>query len=173
MFSNKLRFFLKIFLLFASLNVFCQQTTNSVFWDKVQFGGGLGVGIGNGFTNITVAPSAIYNFNEYLAAGLGLQYNYLRQKNAFTSNQYGVSVLTLINPIEEIQLSVELEQIRVNTSYDASLNFPSEDFWNTGLFLGAGYRANNVTIGGRYNVLYKQDRNVYGSAFMPFVRVYF
>jgi hypothetical protein len=42
------------------------------------------------------------------------------------------SVLTLINPIEEIQLSVELEQIRVNTSYDASLNFPLN--FGTGLF---------------------------------------
>lgn len=173
MFSNKIGFCFKIFLIFVSTLGFSQATTKSVFWEKVQFGGGLGVGIGNGFTNISVAPSAIYNVNQYLAAGLGVQYNYLRQKNAFTSNQYGVSVLTLINPIEEIQLSVELEQIRVNTSYDASLNFPSEDFWNTGLFLGAGYRANNVTIGGRYNVLYKQDRNVYGSAFMPFVRIYF
>jgi hypothetical protein len=48
-----------------------------------------------------------------------------------------------------------------------------ENFWNTGLFLGAGYRTQNVTIGARYNVLFDKDRNVYGDAFMPFVRVYF
>jgi hypothetical protein len=33
------------------LNVFVNKLLNSVFWDKVQFGGGLGVGIG-GFCNI-------------------------------------------------------------------------------------------------------------------------
>jgi hypothetical protein len=47
MFSNKLRFFsLKIFFFLFPLNVFVNKLLNSVFWDKVQFGGGLGVGIG-------------------------------------------------------------------------------------------------------------------------------
>jgi hypothetical protein len=172
MFCNKLGIVFKIFLVFAFLQSYSQQNTNSAFWGKVQFGGGLGLGIGNGFTNIAVAPSAIYNFNQYFAAGLGLQYNYLSQKNLFSSHQYGVSLLALVNPIQEIQLSAELEQLRVNTSYENPA-FASENFWNTGLFLGVGYRTNNVTIGGRYNVLFKQDRNVYGSAFMPFVRVFF
>jgi hypothetical protein len=31
----------------------------------------------------------------------------------------------------------------------------------------------NVTIGARYNVLFDKDKNVYGEAFMPFVRVFF
>jgi hypothetical protein len=30
-----------------------------------------------------------------------------------------------------------------------------------------------VTIGARYDVLFDNDRSLYGSAFMPFVRVYF
>jgi long-subunit fatty acid transport protein len=151
MFTNKIRFFFKLFLFFVSTIGFSQATTKSVFWEKVQFGGGLGLGFGTGFTNIAVAPSAIYNVNQYFATGLGLQYNYLSQK---------------------IQFSTELEQLRVTTSYENPA-FASENFWNTALFLGVGYRTNNVTIGGRYNVLYKQDRNVYGSAFMPFVRVFF
>ena len=172
MFTNKIRFFFKIFLFFVSTIGFSQATTKSVFWEKVQFGGGLGLGFGTGFTNIAVAPSAIYNVNQYFATGLGLQYNYLSQKNQFSSHQYGVSVIALVNPIQEIQFSTELEQLRVTTSYENPA-FASENFWNTALFLGVGYRTNNVTIGGRYNVLYKQDRNVYGSAFMPFVRVFF
>ena len=49
----------------------------------------------------------------------------------------------------------------------------SDNFWNTGLFLGAGYRMENVTIGARYNVLFQEDKGVYGDALMPFVRVYF
>ncbi|MFT7352015.1 MAG: hypothetical protein ACI9XR_001780 [Flavobacterium sp.] len=172
MFFNKIGFFFKILLFFVSSLGFSQATSKSVFWEKVQFGGGLGLGFGTGFTNIAVAPSAIYNVNQYFAAGLGLQYNYLSQKNQFSSHQYGLSLIALVNPIQEIQFSVELEQLRVNVSYDNPA-FKSENFWNTGLFLGAGYRANNVTIGGRYNVLHKQDRNVYGSPFMPFVRVFF
>ena len=52
------------------------------FWNHVQLGGGFGLGIGNDFTNITLAPSAIYNFNEYFALGTGLQYSYLKQKKS-------------------------------------------------------------------------------------------
>lgn len=164
-------------ILFLSINspVFCQksnyQNSKSDFWRNVQFGGGLGLSIGNNFTNIAIAPSAIYNFNQYVSAGLGLQYSYLKQKNYFDSHTYGASIIGLVNPIEEVQLSVELEQLRVNVSYE-DIN-TKENFWNTGLFLGAGYRADNVTIGARYNVLFDKDRNVYGDAFMPFVRVFF
>jgi long-subunit fatty acid transport protein len=169
--------FLLSILFFLTLNgaVFSQinnsDNTKSDFWKDVQFGGGLGIGIGNNFTNIAVAPSAIYNFNQYVSAGLGLQYSYLKQKNFYSAHTYGASIIGLVNPIEEIQLSVELEQLRVNVNYE-NINY-KENFWNTGLFLGAGYRTNNVTIGARYNVLFDKDRNVYGDAFMPFVRVYF
>jgi len=164
-------------LFFISFNIggFAQNLTQnkskSDFWNRVQFGGGLGLGLGSEFTNISVAPSAIYNINEYFSAGLSLQYSYLKQKNTYSSSQYGGSVIALINPIEEIQLSVELEQLRVNVSYD---NFNvSDNFWNTGLFLGAGYRVDNFTIGARYNVLFNEDKDVYGDALIPFVRVYF
>jgi hypothetical protein len=44
----------------------------------VQFGGGVGLGFGSNYTDISFAPSAIYNFNEYVA--LGGQYTYLKQK---------------------------------------------------------------------------------------------
>lgn len=80
-----------------------------------------------------------------------------------------------MNPIPEIQLSAELEQVRVNTDYKATnMNASfSDNYWNTALFLGAGYRTGSVTIGGRYDILFDSKRSLYGSAFMPFVRVYF
>jgi long-subunit fatty acid transport protein len=147
------------------------EKQKSVFWKNVQFGGGLGLGFGSGYTDITIAPTAIYNFNDYFALGAGVQYSYLRQKDFFKSSNYGASVIGLFNPIPEAQLSVELEQLRVNLTYeDIDVN---ENFWNTALFLGAGYRMENVTIGARYNVLFDKDKNVYGEAFMPFVRVFF
>lgn len=166
-----------LFLFFISMSsaVLAQQTpvikAKSDLWSNVQFGGGLGLAIGSGFTNISVSPTAIYNFNEYVAAGIGLQYSYLKERDFYSSSMYGGSLIGLFNPIEEVQLSVELEQLRVNLKAENS-NF-TNDFWNTGLFLGAGYRMDNVTIGARYNVLFVEDKGVYGEAFMPFVRVFF
>ncbi|MDI1254982.1 MAG: hypothetical protein PSV16_02690 [Flavobacterium sp.] len=156
------------------LGIFAQDAPNAPdFWDHVQFGGGLGLSIGSGYTDITLAPGAIYNFNEYFSAGVGLQGSYVSQKNWYSSYIYGGSLVGLFNPIEEVQLSVELEQVRVNSTFDEDFGSYKDNFWNTGLFLGAGYRNGNITIGARYNLLYDKDRSVYSDAFMPFVRVYF
>ena len=138
--------------------------------NKVHFGGTLGLSIGSGFTDIVVAPSVIYDVNDYFSAGVGLQGSYVNFKNNFESYIYGASLIGLVNPIEEIQLSAELEQVRVNTTFDDNYK---DNFWNTALFLGAGYRAQNITIGIRYNVLFDKNKSVYNEAFMPFVRVYF
>ena len=148
--------------------------TKSEFWKNVQFGGGFGLNIGSGFTDITLAPSGIYNFNNYVSAGIGLQGSYVSSKNNFSSAIYGVSLISLINPIEDFQISVELEQLRVNSTImmTGSPNL-KDNFWNTGLFIGGGYGSENVIVGVRYNVLYKESDFVYNTAFMPFVRVYF
>ena len=143
------------------------------FWEHVQVGGGFGASFGNDYTDVTVAPSAIYNFNDHFAFGTGLLYSNLKQKHYYSSNVYGGSLIGLYNPIEEIQLSLELEEMNVNNQYmDLGGNF-KESFWNTGLFVGAGYQEENVTFGARFNVLFDRDKNVYGDAFMPFIRVYF
>lgn len=148
-----------------------QNSQKNNFWNNVNFGGNFGLGVGNNLTNILVGPSAVYNFNEYFAAGVGLHYAYLNQKNVLKSNMYGGSLLVLANPVSFIQLSAELEQLRVNQ--DWVVYNEKRDFWNTALFLGAGYRQQNVTFGVRYNVLFNKKENVYNEAFMPFLRVYF
>ncbi len=172
--------FVILMFLFSNLTIAQQQPkyvidNSSAFWDKVQFGGGLGLGIGSGYTDISVMPSAIYNVNPIVSVGVGLQFGYLSSKNYYESFVYGGSLVGLVNPIPEIQLSAELEQVRVNTDYKANNFRPSytDDYWNTALYLGAGYRTGSVTIGARYDVLYDPDRSLYGSGFMPFVRVYF
>jgi hypothetical protein len=149
------------------------QQPKSDFWRHVQFGGGFGLSIGNDFTNITVAPSAIYNFNEKFAIGTGLQYSYVNQKNYYNSNVIGGSFIGLFNPIQEIQLSLELEEVNVNNTYKDFGGEFKDNFWYTGLYAGAGYRTNNVTLGFRYNLLFDKNIDLYGDAFMPFVRVYF
>jgi len=148
------------------------SNSNRNFWNNVQFGGGVGLGFGSGYTDISLAPSAIYNFNDYIALGIGARYSYISQKNYYNSHLYGGGIIALFNPIREVQLSAELEQLRVNLNPD-NPSFSSEQFWNTGLFLGAGYRTGNVIIGVRYNILQDDTKNVYRDAFMPFVRAYF
>jgi hypothetical protein len=168
--------FVAIVLLFST-NIVAQSstfTTNSqnAFWQNVQFGGGIGLGFGSGFTDINVAPSAIYNLNRFVSLGTSLQFGYVSSKNNFTSVIYGGSLIGLINPIPEIQLSAEIEEINVNTSYK-NFGSNSTNFWNTSLYIGAGYRTGNVTVGGRYDVLYNANKSIYNNPFMPFVRVYF
>jgi hypothetical protein len=143
------------------------------FWEHVQFGGGLAFNANHDYTDITVAPSAIYNFNSIFALGTSLQYSHLAQRNYYNSNLFGGSLIGLVNPIEEIQLSVELEEVHVNSTYTSNYGNLTKSFWNTGLYFGAGYHEDNLTIGARINVLYDKNKDVYGSAFMPFVRVYF
>ncbi|WP_339835196.1 hypothetical protein [uncultured Flavobacterium sp.] len=165
--------FALIITLFTFQENFAQEpVVKSKFWSRVQFGGGLGLAFGNNSTNISVLPSAIYNFNEKVALGAGLQYSYINQKDFYTSHLYGGSIIGLVNPIQEIQLSVELEELRVNTDFN-NPSFINDNYWNTALFLGAGYRTNNATIGIRYNLLHNDNNNIYTTAFMPFIRVYF
>jgi hypothetical protein len=160
-------------------NVIAQNSqmpqSRSPFWQNVQFGGGLGLSFGSGYTDITVAPSAIYNVSQYLATGIGLQASYVSSKGYYDSGIYGVSFLTFINPIPEIQFSINLNESYVNNHYESYNGYKSytDSFWNTALFLGAGYRTGNVTVGLAYNVLFDENDNVYGDALMPFVRAYF
>jgi hypothetical protein len=169
--------FMAIILLFSE-NVIAQYQTapqsRNPFWENVQFGGGLGLSFGSGYTDISIAPSAIYNVNPYLSVGLDLQGSYVSSSGYYDSAIYGASLLTYINPIPQIQLSINLNESRVNNNYETQGdgNY-SEDFWNTALFLGAGYRTGNVTIGLAYNVLFDENDNVYGDALTPFVRAYF
>lgn len=168
---TKIVFVVSLFVFSDSVKA--QENEYTDFWSRVHFGGGLGIGFGSNYTNIALAPSAIYDFNQYISAGIALQGSYVRDKNFYESYMYGPSLIVLGNPIPQIQLSAELEQLRVNVDYDDDLGFPNDNFWNTALFLGAGYRTNNVTLGVRYNVLHDSDKNVYSDAFMPFVRVFF
>lgn len=171
-----------LFLIFGS-SISAQTPTDvrpDRFRDRVQFGGGLGLGFGSGYTDVTVAPSAIYNFNDYFSAGVGLNGTYVRYRNysanvsEYRSYLYGGSLLGLFHPIPAVQVSAELEQLRVNTRLQThAAGVLRDNFWNTALFIGAGYRTQNVTVGLRYNVLHHPDKTVYADALMPFVRVYF
>lgn len=145
----------------------------SEFWQKVQFGGGVGFNMGSGFTNIALSPNLYYNVNSKVTLGLGLNGSYIKSNNEYNAWLYGGSVLGIVNPMEFVQLSAELEQLRANVNYETTGGTVSDDFWNTALFLGAGYRSGNFTIGLRYNVLHDDNDRIYSDPWMPFIRIVF
>ena len=155
----------------------CAQGGRSGFWGDVQYGGGVGLGISRDYTNVLVAPSAIYPINDYFAAGVGMMGSFVNSKNNFaesySSKILGGSLIGLVNPFENVQLSGELEQMHVQQQITANNLQLKDDFWNTALFLGVGFRSENLTIGVRYNVLFDEKDRIYADPYMPFIRLYF
>jgi len=149
------------------------QEQKSDFWSHVQYGGGLGLSFGDGFFSGTIAPSAIYRFNDQFASGIGLNGTYTSEKNFYNSTIIGTSAITLFNVIREIQLSGEFEENYVTRNFDEQLNLMDDSYWYPALFFGIGFQTNNVTMGIRYDVLYDESKSIYANAYMPFVRFYF
>lgn len=173
-------FLTKLTTVFAFCLFFSTATAqDNDFWSKVRFGGAAAAAFGSGYTDVTLAPGALYQFNQFAALGVSVSGSYVHQRNYYDSAIYGGSVIGLVNPYPQIQVSVEVEQLCVNLDYDDRYaeNFDIQrkqrDFWNTALFFGLGYQAGNVTVGLRYNILYKERDLVYSDALMPFLRVYF
>ncbi len=165
-------FVLVLFILFSLQKSSAQYDD---FWSNVRFGGNIGFGIsGNTFSGV-IAPSAVYDFNEFFSAGLGLNFGYTDGLN-FTGTNYGGSIIALFNPIQEIQASAEFEQMGVSRTIDRdipNLENYKENYWYPALFVGLGYRINFVSVGLRYDVLYDETKSIYANAYAPFVRVFF
>ena len=77
--KSSIRSFLTIFLscvffLMTSSSIKAQErlqiTQKNEFWSSVRFGGGLGLNFGNNFTNVMVAPSAIYEEEDLIARAI-------------------------------------------------------------------------------------------------------
>lgn len=166
-----------IFFAFFTTLSFSQENlteNENNFWKHVRFGGGLGLSTGDGFFSATLAPNAIYQFNRKYGLGVGLNGTYNRQKNVYKSTIFGGSVIGLYNPIPEIQLSTEFEALNVNRKFEGAFsNNQDDNYWYPALFIGAGYRTNNITFGIRFDVLYDDNKSIYANSWMPFVRVLF
>lgn len=178
-FSLQKQVFLIFFLfLFGSYNSFAQQYNStpenqqSPFWQNVRFGGSLGLSFGNGMFLGSLAPSAIYDFNSMFSAGAGLTAAYASQNN-FKATSFGGSLIGMMRPIRELQLSAEFEQLNINRRYELEGGNLREQYWVPALFLGLGYNTGNVVAGLRYDVLHDPERSFYANPLMPFVTVYF
>lgn len=150
-----------------------QDSNSDKFWSHVRFGGGIGLSFGDGFFSGTLAPSAIYDFNEQFALGVALSGTYTSDDNYYTAGIFGGSIIGVFNPIREIQLSAEFEELNVSRNFDDRLNLENENYWYPALHLGIGYSTANVTFGLRYDVLYDDYKSIYANPWAPFVRLYF
>tara|TARA_R110000787_G_scaffold43892_2_gene107501 strand:+ start:80046 stop:80597 length:552 start_codon:yes stop_codon:yes gene_type:complete len=170
---------------FSSFQSYAQELVNaqkqkSDFWQHVQFGGGVGLSFGSEFFSGTLAPSAVYRFNQKFATGVGLNMTYNSQKYVYESYVLGTSILGLFNVIPQLQLSAEFEQLYVNRSFKDNIivvgcntSDCDQSYWYPGLYLGAGFSTGPVTMGIRFDVIYDSEKSIYGNAYNPFVRFYF
>ncbi len=168
---NKTLFILIIMLFSFQENV--AQEQKSDFWKNVRYGGGLGLNFGDGFFSATIAPSAIYEFDQNFALGIGLNATFNNRKNLYKSTILGGSLLGLYNIVRELQISAEFEQLNVNRRFNVNTNFEDDNYWIPALYMGTGYRSGNVTFGVRYDVLYDDERSIYADPWAPFVRFFF
>lgn len=170
--------FTSFLIFFGSFSSFAQQgdpisqSDRSPFWQNVRFGGSLGLSFGNGAFTGALAPSAIYDFNSMFSAGAGLNAAYASQ-NRFTATSFGGSLIGMMRPIRALQLSAEYEQLNITRKIELEGGSRRDQYWVPALFLGIGYNTGPVVTGVRYNVLHDNERSFYGSAFMPFVSIYF
>ncbi|MDN3664233.1 alpha-ketoglutarate decarboxylase [Algibacter miyuki] len=160
-------------ILFSNLNKLHAQQFRGDFWEHVKYGGSIGLNFGNEYFTATLAPNAMYQFNNTFSLGVGLNGTYNSQKNVYKSTILGGSIIGFVNPINEIQLSAEFEQLNVNRRYNVNLNIEDTNYWIPALYFGAGYRNGNITFGVRYDVLYDDEKSIYSQAWAPFVRFHF
>jgi len=173
-FNTRFRKLIFIFLLVIFSQNSQAQDIEPSFWSNVQYGGGLGISFGSNFFSGTLAPSAIYRFNNQFAMGLGLSFTYNTEKNFYESTIVGTSIQSFFNIIPEIQLSAEFEQLYVNRNWDERTTpYLDESYWYPGLYVGAGFQTGNVTMGVRFDVLYVENKSIYANPYNPFLRFYF
>lgn len=174
--KNKIKRVFRIFMflfLLLSLSKTQAQKESFDFHPHIRFGGGIGLSFGDGFFSGSLSPSAIYQFNQQFAMGLGLSGTYSSLKNRYNSTIIGASVISLYNVIPEIQLSAEFEESYITRKYKYIDGDFTDSYWNPALFLGVGFHSSNITIGIRYDVLFDRQKSIYAEAYAPFVRIYF
>ncbi|BAO55100.1 hypothetical protein NMS_1091 [Nonlabens marinus S1-08] len=159
------------------------QTGSTDFWNQVRYGGNLGLSFGTGYTAVQLAPQAVYQVNPIVGVGLGLNGSYVNRNfdrnNGFASDNLdysstilGGSIIGIVQPIPEIQLSTDFEYLNVNRDFEDPM-FRDDNYWVPALFLGAGYATGPVVFGARYDILYNEGRSIYRNGIQPFVRVLF
>jgi opacity protein-like surface antigen len=69
---------------------------------------------------------------------------------------------------------LEFAELRVSTKTESVSGDITNKYWDSALFAGAGFNiTNKISVGAKYNFLYKEGESVYTSAVIPFVNITF
>ena len=140
---------------------------------KLQFGCGFGLSFVGG-TNISLSPNLTYSLNDKVALGAGIQGSYSGIKNLQNTTTIGANILGQYKPTKKIQTLLEFAQLRVSTKKDTEMDKSTRSYWDSALMVGAGYSITpKISVGAKYNLLYKEGESVYTSPIIPFVNISF
>lgn len=69
-------------------------------------------------------------------------------------------MLSQFNPIPQLPLSAEFEQLNVSRKLDSRLGLENNNYWFLVLFLGAGFRSSKLTCKIRHDALYNEHKSI-------------
>lgn len=140
---------------------------------KLKFGCGFGLNFVGG-TSLSISPNLNYSLSEKTSFTVGLQTSYNEIKNLQKTFTYGANAGIIYAPIKKINLMTEIVQLKVKTTSEVSGIQSTKEFWDTALFAGLGYNiTNKISVGAKYNFLYKKGESVYSTPIIPFVNIVF
>jgi hypothetical protein len=140
---------------------------------KLKFGCGVGANFVGG-TNLSLSPNLTYQVSKSISLGGGLQASYSALKNIQNTTSFGLNLLGNYNPIKKITTVLEFAQINSKISNETGPSAVTRSFWESVLFVGAGLNITpKISLGAKYNMLYKEEKSVYTSAIVPFVNIGF
>lgn len=140
---------------------------------RLKFGVGFGLSFIGG-TNINLSPNLTYALSEKMSVGAGIQGSYSAIKDLQKTITYGANVITMYSPIRKLSVLAEFAELKVSTETETPAGKVKRDYWDSALFLGAGFNiTDKILIGAKYNLLYKEDESVYTSPIIPFVNISF
>lgn len=141
--------------------------------NKLKFGMGFGLNFVGG-TNISLSPNLIYNVSNKVAFGGGLQGSYAAIKDLQNTTTFGGNIITQYTPVKKITTLIEFVELNVSTKTETPTGQVKETYWDSALFVGAGLNiTEKISVGAKYNLLYKEDESVYTSPVLPFVNITF
>lgn len=149
--------------------------------EKLFFGGTFGLGFGSNQTSIIISPQVGYRFNNYLAAGAGINFNYYSYKYEWLQMKQNIGVVGLnifgrVYPIQYIvlQLQPELNYIWGKEKFDNGTVYKIDSRFVPSLLAGGGAAIpmgrGAMLIMVQYDVL-QRPMNPYGER--PFVTIGF
>ena len=93
-----------------------QENKSGFDKSKLVFGGALGLSFSDNYTVVNIAPQIGYQFSQYLAAGVGVAYNYYSYSyysEKWSYNYLGFNLYSRITPVKYIALQVQPEIYRM------------------------------------------------------------